>query len=191
MLSQYLPQKSRLIIHNPSSWNDFLNSRNSNQDLGGTYLPRTLTAHLKEENSFLEINKFHEFNGHGSFCEHSIIGKRIVQYEQELVEIEKHILGVKDLPENHHFQLTHDDPFFRQYYLLRNEFDGFFRKHHNYYEGFAYWLEKHLSLESSFRELYQLREQNIAPFYLELVVSFEKFVSHNSISALFNKMQFE
>jgi len=191
MLSQYSPQQSKIQLHSPNSWFNFLNSRNSSSDLEGTYLPRTLTAHLKEETPFLEINRFHEYNGHGSFCEHSKIGKRITQYEQELAEIEKQILGVDELPENSHLKLTSDNHFFKQYRSLRKEFDKFFRKHHNYYEGFAYWLEKHLSLESGLGGLYQQREKIMIPFYLKLTYSFEQFVKDNSIASLLEKMCFE
>ena len=192
MLFRYSPQQSKIQLHTPNSWVSFLHSRNSLHNLEGTYLPRTLTAHLKEETLFLEINRFHEYNGHGSFCEFSRIGRKIVQYEQKLAELEKQILGVDELPENHHFQLTPDNPFFGHYSQLRKELNIFFQKHHNYYEGFAYWLEKYLSLESGFGLLYQQRERSIiVPFYLELVASFEQFVKDNSIDALLDKMQFE
>ncbi len=191
MLSQYSPQQSKIQLHNPNSWFNFLNSRNSSSDLEGTYLPRTLTAHLKEETNFLEINKFHEYNGHGSFCEYSTIGKRITQYEGELAEIEKQILEVDELPENFYFKLTPENIFFKQYGLLRKELDEFFRKHHNYYEGFAYWLEKYLSLDSGLGGLYSQRERTIMPFYLELTASFEQFVKNNSIASLLEKMCFE
>ncbi|MBU0459866.1 MAG: hypothetical protein KJ597_02215 [Nanoarchaeota archaeon] len=192
MILKHCSKKSIIKIHNPNSWVNFLNSRNSDQNLEGTYLPRTLTAHLKEETPFLEINRFHEYDGHGSFCEFSRLGKKIVKYERELGEIEKQILGTNQLTGNHHFQLTRDNPFFEQYDLLRKEFDEFLKNHHNYYEGFAYWLEKYLSLESGLTELYQQREKVIiTPFYLELVASFEQFVRENSIDALLDKMQFE
>ncbi|MEW5896335.1 MAG: hypothetical protein AB1668_01465 [Nanoarchaeota archaeon] len=188
---QYRPQNSKIKFHGNISWTNFLNHRNSDKNLESTYLPRTLTAHLKEETPFLKINKFHEHDGHGSFCEYSKIGRRVVHYEQELAEIEKQILGVDQLPENHRFSLTPDNPFFRQYSRLRKEFDEFLRKHHNHYEGFAYWLEKFLATESGLGELYQQRERTIPLFYLELTASFEQFVRDNSLDSLLEKMGFE
>lgn len=188
-MNELFPEKSKVIVHDSFSWRAFANSRKSGLDLEGTYLPRTMAAHLKEETPFLEINKFHEYNGHGSFCERSKIGKRIVQYEQELAEMEKRILSVDELPGNYCFHLSPDHPHFEPYFLLRKEFDIFFRKHHNYYEGFAYWLEKRLAEEAGMELLYHQRK--LLPLYSELVASFDKFVGDNSLDALLEKMGFE
>ena len=148
MLDHYLPESSSLIIHSSDSWLRFIKHRKSNKNLDGTYLPRTLTAHLKEDTPYFEINKFHEYYGHGGFCEHSQIGDRIVQYELELKEIEKQIIGSDKFQDNSSFKLSKNHQQFNQYVTLRKEFDNYFNQHHNYYEGYAYWLEKYFSLES-------------------------------------------
>ena len=189
MLLSLTPQRSTIYYHDSESWIKFLVSRNSPLSLDGTYLPRNLVAHLNSNSPFLEINRFHEYNGHGGFCEHSRIGNRIVAYEKELESIEEQILR-----ENEHTgrsQLTAVSVYYKQYLMLRRECDDFLRTHHNYYEGFAYWLEKHYSLVFGFGALYEQRKTHLDPFYLELVDSIERFVAENSVDTFLGMMSFE
>lgn len=185
------PQKSAYKIYQDDGWIAFCSSRNSDHvHLEGTYLPRTLSAHLKQETPFLQLNMFHEYLGHGSFCEHSRIGKKIVQYEQELAEIEKQILGANKLPENVRFKLDRLNPHFRDYAMLRQEFDDFARKNHNHYEGFAYWIEHYLAKIYGMSNLSDEKRKTINTDYIVLVSAFEDFVSKNSLSALLEKVGF-
>ena len=185
------PEESTFRLYSNDNWVDFCALRQSNHcTLEGTYLPRTLSAHLKQETTFLQLNLFHEYIGHGSFCEHSRIGKRIVRYEQNLAEIEKQILGISELPENVHFTVDQSNPHFNDYIKLRKEFDEFFRQHHNYYEGFAYWLEHHLAGSYGLRCVSDEKREGVDQHYIELSNVFEDFVSKNSIGALLEKMEF-
>ena len=186
------PITSTYTLHPQREWDDFCRSRNSNPTtLEGTYLPRTLSAHLKEQTPFLQLNVFHEYVGHGGFCEHSGIGRRIVRYEQELAEIEKQILEVDELPDGLHFRLDASNPFFDGYARLRDEYANFFRTHHNYYEGFSYWLEHHLAKLYGFSEVSEEKRRKIIhQHHLQLSAAFDEFISKNSIQALLEKLGF-
>ena len=185
------PQISSYKTYSDDEWFSFCSLRDLNPDvLEGTYLPRTLSAHLKQETPFLQLNFLHEYFGHGTFCEHSQIGRRIVDYEHELAEIERQILGVEELPQNLSFKIDRTNPFFETYAELRGEFDAYFRKHHNYYEGFAYWLEHYPAKQCGLQGILEEKRQLIKHDYLNLVAAFDEFAGENGELALLEKLGF-
>lgn len=185
------PERSTYSTYSSEDWSSFCSSRNSKPNiLEGMYLPRTLSAHLKQETPFLQLNIFHEYIGHGSFCEHSAIGKKIVKYEQELAEIEKQILCISELPANVHFKLDSSNPYYRDYSKLKKESEEFFRMYNKHYEGFAYWLEDYLAQKYGLQELSKEKQKGINKHYLVLVLSFNDFVSSNREPLLLEKLTF-
>ena len=69
-----IPKISKYKIHHSDSWIGFLRDTGAHPDSHGVYIPRSLSAHLKGYSEFLQVNLFHEFFGHGLFCEHAIRG---------------------------------------------------------------------------------------------------------------------
>jgi len=92
------PEKTELVYHNKNSWKDFLKKRKTKAS--GIFLPRSLEAHMPENTGLAELT--HEYFGHGLFCEHTLKGKKIVEYEQELASLEEKILGkqLEEFPKN-------------------------------------------------------------------------------------------
>ena len=45
----------------------------------GLYVPKTYTAYVRNDTESLESDIFHEFFGHGLFCEKSLIGKELAE----------------------------------------------------------------------------------------------------------------
>ena len=178
------PSKSKYEIVDIGNWQ-------YNPETEGAYLPRKLLAQLRGNSPFLQLNFFHEYFGHGSFCEYSNTGKKIVQYEQELSEIEIEILGVNELPSDLVFKLDKNNPKFEGYKKLRLELYNFATIHHNYYEGFAYWLEQELSLEQNLGELYMEKKNIIDPQYIYLVQGLNSFVKQNNKQDLLEKIFFQ
>ena len=48
-------------IYSDLEWVDFCSIRNSDPNNEGLFLPRTLSAHLKQDTPFLRLNFFHEY----------------------------------------------------------------------------------------------------------------------------------
>ncbi|MBU2615933.1 MAG: hypothetical protein KKC19_02410, partial [Nanoarchaeota archaeon] len=52
----------------------------------GIYLPRNQTAVVQEDNT---LSLFHEYFGHGLYCEQSLTGIKLVDLEKSLLDEEK------------------------------------------------------------------------------------------------------
>ena len=73
---------------------------------------------------------------------------------------------------------------------LRKEYDRFFLEYHNYYEGFAYWLEHYLAMQCGLEKYYDTKRESIHSHYVELSESFNDLVSKKGNSALLEKLGF-
>lgn len=187
----FFHQKSRYRIYEALEWEEFLRKISSNQNKRlGVYLPRTLSAHLKKDTEFLLLTFIHEFFGHGIFCEHSKIGRRIVSYEAELAGIEKQIFGVDELVLDTHFELEPSNPYYAQYRLLREEFRRFCDEHHDTYEGFGYWMEQYLAQKLGQNALFQQKKIGTPIPYLVIVQQFNDLVIRNGKKALLEQLEF-
>lgn len=138
------PEKSSYRLYDEDTWSEFCISRPQRQGANGVYLPRTLTAHILYLEPMFPGNFFHEYFGHGSYCEHTENGQKIVGFEQKLAEIEKEILGVDELPEDQRFTITRGYPLFGDYVRLQEEFEEFSKTIYQEYEGFAREVEAYL-----------------------------------------------
>ena len=170
------PEESTYTLYSEWGWRDFLARTHSDEESLGVYLPRSRTAHLKEDSEFLPVNLIHEYFGHGLFCEHSSIGKGIVSLEQQLAETEKKMLGLEQLPEDGHFRVDETDPSFQDYKNQREQVAEFLSRNIHCYEGFAMWLEGHLAHSTGHGTLFDRKmEEVVHPAYKELFEQFRSF----------------
>jgi len=185
------PEKSSYYIHSDDYWQDFLNNTGSHPDSYGVYLPRSLSAHLKQSSEFLAVNLLHEYFGHGLFCEYAITGQRIVTLEQALAETEKKILNLSEIPKQQHFQVDETNPYFERYKKQREEAEQFFSQNVHNYEGFAIWLEHFLSKATNQEDLFEQEiDKLIHPGYKNLFEQFHDFSEQNGNFALIAQLGF-
>ncbi len=185
------PQRSTFRVYPTPDWTQFCTNQGMDHRRDGVYIPRSLSAHLHSNTAFIQLYFFHEFYGHGSFCEYSSIGKKIVAYEHELAEIEKAVLGVTELPENTRFRVTSDHILFADYKTLRDELQQYFAANHDVYEGFALWFEKQLALRNGLGELHKARMELVDSPHRAILTDIEYFVKSNGVAALLEKLDFD
>ena len=185
-----IPIKSQYSLYTSQDWISFCINRNENPEIESLYLPRTYSAHLKDKTDFLDIYLLHEYFGHGLFCEYSKIGKRIVTFEQELVELEKLILEVDELPENQKITITSENQFFYNYKKLREEYKQFFQEHFAYFEGFAFWMQYDLARTLDLIEKWNKLKQKLPESHKELFEQVNQFAEKNGTLSLLEKMGF-
>ncbi len=133
-------QQSQLKPYSSENWQEFCQVNGFNVNSEGLYVPVSSSAYVKTDSPVLISNVFHEYYGHGLFCEHSQIGKRLVNIIQN-GEDEKSFLFGEINPQEQRFGLV---------------------KHniHNY-EGFAVWLEALLCEETDNSKVWQLKKERL------------------------------
>src|SRR3989344_2362067 len=82
----YKPEQTHLQQIPENKWNEFAAQRGLNPNSSGIYLPRNQTAVIQEENT---LSLFHEYFGHGLYCEQNVTGRKLVDLEKRLLEEEK------------------------------------------------------------------------------------------------------
>ena len=134
----YFPIKTKLQTLFPDEWQEFCQERWLDPNSFGIYLPRNQTAVVQKGNL---LSFFHEYFGHGLYCEQSLSGRK-------LVELEKRLLN----EEEQEFQ---DEPFileeiqeFRQGNKTFQELEEFGKQNLAQSELFAIWTEYLLSGEA-------------------------------------------
>lgn len=181
----FVPEKTTYQVHNQDEWNNFLKRFGSNLNAQGIFLPRNLSAHMLES-SFLPVYLFHEFFGHGLFCEHSLIGQNIVSLEQSLEIVEKEIFGTL----NDHQQIDETHPFFHQYNSQRESLQTFLSLNHANYEGFAIWMEHFLSLELGHQDIFNKKFDTLHPDYKNLFEHFHNLENNYGTFILMSSLGF-
>jgi len=134
----FAPRRTKLEILTKGEWVDFCNRHNFDYNLEGVFLPRNLTAYLLQDSENLILNLFHEFFGHGLFCEYSKQGKLLEKLEKRLKRDEKREFGEKRFS----LQELRD---FRQQNLIFRHLQQERERGLNLYETFAIWTEHYLS----------------------------------------------
>lgn len=168
------PMESKYIFHAKDSWNRICQDRDKDiNHVDAFYIIRTLTANMKIESHYLQMNYYHEFFGHGGFVEHSQIGQRMQDYENELDCIES---GSK--------QIKRGTKQYDNYTVLLNEYDNYCCKTFNIFEGYAYWLEHYITKENGLSEMSDIKKRFLEPNILELIVRFDKFVKDENVDKL-------
>jgi len=131
----YKPEKTKLQIFQERQWNSFCERVGLEENSSGVYLPRNQTAFIKGENP---LTLFHEYFGHGLFCERTQIGQRLVNLEKELLKEEQQEFDGKE------FTLE-DLKKFRKQNQTFFSLDNFRKENLTQYESFAFWTEYLLS----------------------------------------------
>ncbi len=138
----YEPEQISLQSIPNSEWFDFTQQRGLNSNSLGIYLPRNQTAVIREQNP---LSLFHEYFGHGLYCERSLQGRKLVDLEKKLLKEEKQEF------DGRRFNLE-DLKKFRESNLAFQELDGFRKENLAQYELFAVWTEYLLSKENKLED---------------------------------------
>ncbi len=138
----YKPEQTLLHFVPNSKWDEFAQQRGLNPNSSGIYLPRNQTAIIREDNP---LSLFHEYFGHGLYCEQSLTGRKLVDLERTLLEEERKKFygkrfGLGDLEK------------FRQQNKIFRELNEFRKQNLLLYETFAIWTEYLLSEENGLRD---------------------------------------
>jgi hypothetical protein len=135
-----------------NQWNEFSTQRGLNPNSSGIYLPRNQTAIIQEENP---LSLFHEYFGHGLYCEQNLIGRKLVDLEKKLLEEEKQEFF------NSRFTLE-DIQKFRQKKPTFQELENFRQENLGKYELFAIWTEYLLSSEHALKDLFERKYDSLS-----------------------------
>ena len=143
-LLSYKPEQTSLRQIPENQWNEFAQTRGLNPNSSGIYLPRNQTAVIQEQNP---LSLFHEYFGHGLYCEQSLSGRKLVDLEKKLLDEEKQEFskGEFTLEEVQKFRAGSET--FQQ-------LDEFRRQNLLQYETFAIWTEYLLSDEHGLKDLF-------------------------------------
>ena len=144
-------QKSKLKVYSNEDWKKFCQVNGFEVNGGGLYVPQSYIAYVNECNPVLVSNIFHELFSHGLFCEHSQIGKKLV----DLIQEDKNSKG-----------FLCDDIDSRIQPL------GLTNKNIENYEGFAFWLEALLCKETNYKKIWESKKERLPE---EDVALFEYF----------------
>ncbi len=164
--------KSQLKVYSREDWEKFYRI-NKDSIIGlkredeGLYTPIDYSAHIRTDTSLLISNIFHEFFGHGLFCEHSQIGKKLTDIIQKNQDANQ-------------FLYEEVNPNIQPSGLTRYNI-------HNH-EGFAMWLESLLCEETGNNHVWESKKQMLNPNYLSLFEFFkdveQKFTRFGFMSQL-------
>ncbi|MDO8467847.1 MAG: hypothetical protein Q7S56_02785 [Nanoarchaeota archaeon] len=164
----YKPEQTSLQSLNEEQWKMFCQSIGFNQSSFGIFLPRNQTAVIPLHVKKSELSLFHEYFGHGLYCEQSLQGRRLVSLEKELLEQEKQeFLSRK-------FTLE-DVQKFRRTNLIFKELEELRRKNLGAYELFAVWTEYFLSREFGLRDGFERKYEFLEKENKEVVDSVINF----------------
>lgn len=146
------PRRTRFQTATKEEWKKFYKKYNFNHDSEGIFLPRNLTAYLLEDSENLHLNLFHEYFGHGLFCEYSRRGKFLETLERKLEKAEKREFRGKRFFLQELQDFRQQNPIFS---ILQKERERCLAL----YETFAIWTEHYLSelydIEDKFNQKYR------------------------------------
>ena len=166
----FFPKRTKLNLYLRGEWQDFCERFDHPLKSEGIFLPRNLSAHLLADSPFLELNIFHEYFGHGLFCEYNKQGKFLQKLEQRLVKDERRQFKRKKFSKKELREFREKNPNFK---LLKKESDN----NPYLYETFAVWTEHYLSerlrLKNKFSQKYKEMPKEIQR-NLEKMLSFQR-----------------
>ncbi len=161
----YKPEQTSLQQIQETQWNEFATQRGLNPISSGIYLPRNQTAIIQGENP---LSLFHEYFGHGLYCEQNLTGRELVDLEKKLLEEEKQEFS------SGRFTLE-DVQRFRQQSQTFQDLENFRQENLGRYELFAIWTEYLLSDEHSLREDFERKYDSLKEQEKEAVDSVINF----------------
>ncbi len=163
----YKPEQTSLEQIQENQWLKFTSEKGLNPNSLGVYLPRNQTAVIREENP---LSLFHEYFGHGLYCEQSLIGRNLVDLERRLLEEEKEFFNEKKFTK----EVLKN---FRKENKTFNHLQTFKDNNLGTYESFAIFSEYFLSKKFDLNKLFEKRYEKLnGDFkkYFDKVISFNK-----------------
>jgi hypothetical protein len=147
----YKPEQTSLQQIPEIQWNEFAEQRGLNPNSSGIYLPRNQTAVIQGKNP---LSLFHEYFGHGLYCEQNLTGRKLVDLERRLLEEEKQEFS------SGRFTLE-DVQRYREQNQTFQELENFRKENLGKYELFAIWTEYLLSGENNLREDFERKYDSL------------------------------
>ncbi len=172
----YKPERTSLQELPKESWSNLANERGLNTNSSGVYFPRNQLAVIKQENP---LSLFHEYFGHGLYCEQSLDGRKLVELEKKLLEKEKNRFNGYEftLKELQEFRI--ENPTFQELNRFKEENLG-------KYELFALWTEYLLSKENNMLGDFERRYDNFSRKDKEVIDSTINFSeSYGNLAAFY------
>jgi len=150
----YKPEQTQLEIISKNKLDELVSQKGFNPNSSGIYLPRNQTAIIQEGNL---LSLFHEYFGHGLYCEQSLTGRELVDLERRLLKEEKEFFNEKKFIKEDLDNFRKENGTFK--YLI-----NFKENNLEIYEGFAifteYFLSKNFGLKNLFEEKYEKLNEN-------------------------------
>lgn len=173
----YIPEKTIVKETSEDKWNDFCISNNLDNKSEGIYLPRNQTAIIPKNN---ELSLFHEYFGHGLYCEQSLIGRKLTDLEKEL------LLGEEQEFRDKQFNIKELQKF-REKNQIFSELQELKNKNLGMYEMFAIWTEYYLAKQfgspGEFEKKYDL-SQNQLKTSIDNLISFKN--NYGDLATFYN-----
>lgn len=138
----YKPENTKLIQIPRKNWTKYTIQNDLNPNSSGVYLPRNQTA-IVQENEPLSL--FHEYFGHGMYCEYSQTGRLLVSLEKKLLYEETEAFTNRKFSRDELIKFRLQNNTFQKINRLQKE-------NLTQYELFAIWTEYLLSVEYDMRE---------------------------------------
>lgn len=161
----YKPEKTSLHCVSEDQWNSFADQRGLNLNSSGIYLPRNQMAIVRDENP---LSLFHEYFGHGLYCEQSLAGMKLVDLERRLLEEEKNEFEGKEFTLDELIEFRQNNPTAQNLEKFRQENLG-------RYELFAVWTEYLLSGKHSLEDGFGIKYDSLPDGDREVVDSVINF----------------
>ena len=166
----YKPEQTSLQQIPKFQWGEFSQQIGLNSSSSGVYLPRNQTAVIPCDTETTPLSLFHEYFGHGLYCEQSLSGRHLVSLEKRLLEEEKQEFQEKQFKLENLQEFRQENPTFQ-------ELDNFRRQNLRTYEGFAVFTEFLLSREFDLKEMFEIRYGSLSnqdKKQFERIASFNK-----------------
>ena len=152
----YKPENTSLkILNNSNEWKNYCNSIAENSDKQGIYSPRNQTSAFPSFIKNAPLSLFHEYFGHGLYCEKSLKGQELVNLEKKLLQEEKQEFQGRS------FSLE-DIKKFRNNNKTYQELKQFQKENLGIYEGFAILTEYILSDKFDIKELFEKKYDDLS-----------------------------
>lgn len=114
------PKMSRPVYH--EDWSTFKIENGLHLYSESVFLPKDLTAHMPKQSLEKVLPLiYHELEGHGNYCEHTLQGRKLVEDEKIFSQLE----GEAKIK-------------------FASECSAYFQSIKPYFEGFAVWMEEFL-----------------------------------------------
>lgn len=161
----YKPEQTALQQIPELEWNNFITQRGLKPNSSGVYFPRNQTAIIRDKNP---LSLFHEYFGHGLYCEQNLAGIKLVDLERRLLEEERKEFSSRRF-------ILEDLEKFRRGNSTFQELEKFRQKNLARYELFAIWTEYLLSREHALTENFERKYDYLSSQEKEAVDSIINF----------------